>query len=178
MLSTDKLLDGLRWYVVQTKPREEERADYNLQAWKIETFAPRIKTRRVNEFNNRPTYTTKPLFPGYIFARFDASISLHDINATRGIQHVVHFGDTVVPVDDQVIDTIRLRTAPDGFVAVEEEIPTGKEFTICDGPLSGIAGVLERPMKEKERVMLLLNCVSYQGHFSVDKARLKMAANA
>lgn len=175
MLSNDKFICGLRWYVVQTKPREEERADYNLQAWKVETFAPKIKTRRLNEFNQRSTFISKALFPGYIFARFDASTSLHDINATRGIQRVVRFGDVLIPVDDQVVDMIRMRTR-DGFVQVGEEIPPGGKCTICDGPFNGLIGVLERKMNDNERVMLLLNCVSYQGHFTIERDRLKLAS--
>lgn len=176
MLSNDNVFDGLHWYVVQTKPREEERADDNLKAWKVETLAPRIKARRVNEFTNRCTFITRPLFPGYIFARFDASTSLHDINATRGIQRVVRFGEVLVPVDDQVIDMIRLRMAHDGFVHVGTEILPGRKFSIQDGPLSGLVGVLEREMKDSERVMLLMNCVSYQGHFTVERDRLKIAS--
>lgn len=176
MLSNEKFMGGLCWYVVQTKPREEERADYNLRAWKIETFAPKIKTRRLNGFNNRPAFNVKALFPGYIFARFDASTKFHDINATRGVQRVVRFGDVLVPVDDQVIEMIRMRTAHDGFVHVEEEVLPGSKFTIRDGPLSGLVGVLERKMKDSERVMLLLNCVSYQGHFTIERDRLKLAS--
>lgn len=175
MLSNDKYFGGVHWYVVQTKPREEERADDNLKAWKVETFAPKIKTRRVNEFTNRCTFINKPLFPGYIFARFDASTALHDINATRGIQRVVRFGDVLVPVDDQVIDVLRSGITKDGFVEVGTEELTGRKFTMRDGPLSGLVGVLEREMKDNERVMLLLNCVSYQGHFTVDKDRLEIA---
>lgn len=176
MLSNDDIFGGLRWYVVQTKPKEEERADDNLKAWKVETLAPKIKARRVNEFTNRSTFITRPLFPGYIFARFDASTSLHDINATRGIQRVVRFGDVLVPVDDQIIDMIRLRMAQDGFVYVETELVPGRKFTIQDGPLGGLVGVLEREMKDSERVMLLLNCVSYQGHFTVERKQLKIAS--
>ena len=175
MLSNDHVFGGLRWYVVQTKPREEERADDNLRAWKVETLAPKIKNRRVNEFSNRCTFITKPLFPGYIFARFDASTLLHNVNSTRGIQRVVRFGDVLVPVDDQVIDMIRSGMTDDGFVEVGTEELAGRKFTIRGGPLSGLAGVLEREMKDKERVMLLLNCVSYQGHFTVEKDRLEVA---
>lgn len=175
MLSNDQFIRGLRWYVVQTKPREEERADYNLQAWKVETFAPKIKARRLNEINQRSTCSSKPLFPGYIFARFDAATSLHDINATRGIQRVVRFGDVLVPVEDQVIDMIRMRTR-DGFVQVGEDISPGTKLTVFDGPLNGLTGVLERKMKDNERVMLLLKSVSYQGHFTIERDRLKIAS--
>jgi hypothetical protein len=38
--------DGSCWYVIQTKPKQEDRADLNLRAWKIETFAPTLKERR------------------------------------------------------------------------------------------------------------------------------------
>lgn len=175
-MKNETISRGLRWYAIQTKPREEERADGNLRAWGVETFAPRIKEGRVNQFSNRLAFVDKPLFPGYIFARFDLNSSLHKINGTRGVQTVVGFGDGPLPVDDQIIDMIRSRTNQGGLVQPREDFEPGGELTIKDGPLKGLVGVLERKMKDTERVMLLLTCVNYQGHFVIERERLKRAS--
>jgi len=167
---------GLRWYAIKTKPREEDRADGNLKAWGVETFAPRIKEGRVNQFTNRLAFVNKPLFPGYIFARFDVDSSLHKIKGTRGIQTVVGFGEGPLPVDDQIIDLIRSRTNQAGIVQLQEDFTPGGELTIKDGPLKGLVGVLERKMKDTERVMLLLTCVNYQGHFVIEREQLARAS--
>ncbi|HYJ88179.1 MAG TPA: transcription termination/antitermination NusG family protein [Pyrinomonadaceae bacterium] len=176
MMSNEVKFSGLRWYAIKTKPREEDRADSNLRAWSVETFAPKIKESRLNQFTNRRAFVSKPLFPGYIFARFNLITSLHGINSTRGIQRVVGFGDGPTPVDDQIIDMIRSRTNQEGLVELREDLVPGGELTIKDGPLRGLAGILEREMKDTERVMLLLTCVSYQGHFVIEREHLKLAS--
>ena len=57
------------WYVLHTHPKQENRAESNLLSWNVETFVPRYKTRRRNQFKSNPGYTVRPLFPGYIFVR-------------------------------------------------------------------------------------------------------------
>jgi transcription antitermination factor NusG len=73
-----EILEGPpRWYAIHTHPNQENRAYRNLQAWNLETFAPTLKVRRGNPFNGAHTYVTRPLFPRYIFARFDVDALLH-----------------------------------------------------------------------------------------------------
>src|SRR5215213_2700382 len=60
-----------RWYVVRTHLKQESRAEFNLKAWNVEVFSPLVKERRVNEFSSVAVAYTAPLFPRYIFARFD-----------------------------------------------------------------------------------------------------------
>ena len=86
-----------QWYVVHTNPKQEERADSNLRAWGVETLHPKLKTRRFNEFTGAPTVTTRPLFPRYIFAKFNAREQLAKISFTRGVHYVVSFGDNDPP---------------------------------------------------------------------------------
>jgi len=40
--------NSLRWYVIYTHPKQEERVDKNLRAWQVETFFPKIKERRLS----------------------------------------------------------------------------------------------------------------------------------
>ena len=38
--------DAIRWYAIHTKAKQDLRASRNLEAWGVETFAPRIEQRR------------------------------------------------------------------------------------------------------------------------------------
>ncbi|MGH9754026.1 MAG: transcription termination/antitermination NusG family protein, partial [Blastocatellia bacterium] len=78
-----------RWYAIQTHPKQENRAESNLKAWNVETFFPRIKDCRFNEFTGEPSYFIKPLFPGYLFSRFALNNLLHKVRFTRGVHSVV-----------------------------------------------------------------------------------------
>ncbi len=49
-------IDVPRWYAIQTKPKQESRAECNLRAWNVETFVPKIRERRFNLAFGKPTY--------------------------------------------------------------------------------------------------------------------------
>lgn len=161
------------WYAVRTKPKQEERADDNLRAWKVETFTPRLKERRFTRYEAEPTYAVKPLFPRYIFAKFNAQRLLHKVNYTRGVQNVVGFGEWPTPIDDKIIDLIKAQVDEDGFVKVGEEFKSGDKVKIKAGPLKSLVGVFERKIKDTDRVKILLTTVSYQSHLVIDRGMIE-----
>jgi transcriptional antiterminator RfaH len=163
------------WYAVHTHPKQEIRAEDNLRAWNIETFTPQFKERREHPFTGEPFSVVKPLFTGYIFARFDRESLYHKVRFTRGVHSLVGFADGPVPVDEEIINAIRSRIGKDGFVRVGERLMPGDQVIIKEGPLKDFTGIFEREMKESERVMILLNAVNYQARALVEKSMLKKA---
>lgn len=154
----------LHWYVIHTHAKQEARAESNLLAWNVETFLPRYLSRHRQEFRVDPVYTVRPLFPSYLFARFDAESMFHNIRYTRGIHSIVSISGQPASVDDTVISMIMSRQSEDGFVRLGAEISPGDDVIVRDGPFAGFEGVLERRMKDSERVMILLKAVTYQFH--------------
>ncbi|MET0645785.1 MAG: transcriptional activator RfaH [Pyrinomonadaceae bacterium] len=151
-----------QWYALHTHAKQEGRAESNLLAWNVETFFPKYQSRRRQEFRSAPIYTPKPLFPGYIFARFDAATMSHNIRYTRGVHSIVGIGDRPAPVDGAVISLIMSRRDEAGFIRLSDEINPGDEVVVRDGAFSGFEGVFERRVKDTERVMILLKTVTYQ----------------
>jgi transcription elongation factor/antiterminator RfaH len=159
--------DPARWYAIYTKAKEEDRADYNLSAWGVETFAPRVKERRgKSQFG--PSHSIKPLFSRYIFARFDAETMLHKISFTRGVHSVVSFSDKPAVVEDEAVEFIKARVGADGYINLEEAFEPGDEVTIHDGSLRGLKGVFDRRLKDRDRVLILLTDVNYQASIIVN----------
>jgi transcriptional antiterminator RfaH len=163
----------LAWYVVYTNPREEGRAGGNLSAWSLEIFSPRIKERRSHPFTGEPIYAIKPLFPRYIFARFDLEKLFHKIRFTRGVHSLVSFGNRPVAVDKEVIELIHSRVGKDGVIDMWDDLQPGDHVTVNDGPLKGLNGIFERPTKDSERVMILLDTVNYQARLQVERQGLR-----
>jgi transcriptional antiterminator RfaH len=153
---------SLQWYAIHTHARQEDRAESNLRAWNVETFAPRCKSLRRNQFRKEPSYFIKPLFSRYIFARFDAREMLSKIRYTRGVHSIVSVGETPAIIDSELIDLIMSRRDSAGLVRLEEEMQPGDEVLVNDGPFSGFVGVFERRMKDSERVAILLKTVTYK----------------
>lgn len=154
------------WHVVRTHSRQEFRAEQNLQSGGIEVLLPRIRGPRSRRC--RRDTDAAPLFPQYLFARFDALARLHDVSFTRGIQMVLRVGGNLAVVDDHVIAFLRSHMNPNGLIAVGQPLQPGKKVIIEDGPFSALVGVVERFLPDKERVIVLLAAV--QGSFRVDVA--------
>lgn len=165
-----------RWYAVRTLARQETRAEENLRAWHVETFAPRIRERRYAHGSYVPKI--KPLFPRYIFARFKGDEMFHKISFTRGVEYIVGFGGKLTPVEDEIIEVIRKRVAEDGFIRLGEQFRTGDRVVIKEGPLKNFAGIFEREVKQDDRVMILLTAMSYQNHVVLDRDILRNARTA
>ena len=164
---------GLNWYAVYTKPKQEDRADSNLRSWRVETFAPKIRERQLNPLTGKPRYVVKPLFPRYIFARFNANNLLQKVCYTRGVQNVVRHGDTPTTVDDEIISVIQSRAGEDGYVHVgeerREEFRPGDKIKITGGPLENFVGLFEENYTDDDRVAILLTAVSYQSRVVIDR---------
>jgi transcriptional antiterminator RfaH len=168
-MSTKSAEDISRWYVVHTKFREEERANSNLQGWGVETLNPKVKTRRYNQFIGTPLNISQPLFPRYIFARFNADKQLSKICFTRGVQNVVCFGGNPASVDDEIIELLQARIDESGFVNTRNELKRGDKVMIKAGPMRNFVGVFERELKASERIEILLTSINYQGRLLVQR---------
>lgn len=167
-----------RWYVIYTKANEEDRAERNLASWGLKTFYPRVKKKQLNEFSGKSIYFPRPLFPRYIFARFDAEALLHKVSNTRGVHKVLNIDYAPVPVDDEIIALIQSKVADDGFIRLDETFARGDEVQIKDGSLRGINGVFDRALKDKNRVMILLTAINYQASVIVERDLVQRAGQS
>jgi transcriptional antiterminator RfaH len=156
-------LGALYWYVIRTKPRQEARAAENLAAWGIEVLSPLLLSAiRVQ---------SKPLFPGYIFARFRASEVLHKINFTRGVACIVSFGGKPAICEDCIIDAIRTRggdSRPDSMPL----LTPGQTVRICSGPWHNFLGVFERNLSSRERVQILLTTIAFTATIELARSQV------
>ena len=175
--NAEALPETLSWYALHTHPKQEDRADENLRAWQVETFTPKLRARRSNPYTRTPIYFTKHLFPRYIFARFRAEDFLHKVRFTRGVASVVGIGSMPSPIDDQVIAIIKSQSDANSIVKIGDGFKIGSAVIISEGPLRGLTGIFERNMKDSERVMILLNTVSYQSHIVIERQLLRMGVS-
>ena len=79
---------NMRWFVVQLKPNGFVTAMLNLQKQGYQTFMP---MRQVEVRHARRVKTvSRPLFPGYIFVRFDVETTQwRSINNTFGVSGLI-----------------------------------------------------------------------------------------
>jgi transcriptional antiterminator RfaH len=158
------------WYAVHTKPRQEALAEVSLERLGLQTFSPRLRETRVVRWALRQV--TKPLFPGYIFSRFDPGVSVRAVKYAHGVRGIVGTANKPTPVDDEIIHIIKSRLR-DGFVQIEPRFQPGDKVMIESGPLRGFVGIFERQMSDAERVVILLETINYQARLVVERSCLK-----
>jgi transcriptional antiterminator RfaH len=174
-MGLETVTDNRQWYVVHTNPKQEERANSNLIAWGIETLHAKLRTCRRNEFTGAPIHITQPLFPRYIFAKFDAHQQLPKVLFTRGVHNVVCFGNSPASVNEDIIAIIRSRIDQHGFVKVNNELKPGDKVVITSGSLRNLIGIFEREVKGSDRIMIMLTAIEYQGRLVVNRDLVKRA---
>ncbi|WP_443692390.1 transcription/translation regulatory transformer protein RfaH [Pseudomonas sp.] len=141
-----------RWYLIQTKPRQEARAEEHLQRQQFECYRP-LKAAAPKKRNPRAV-SEEELFPGYLFIRMD---QVHDnwypIRSTRGVARIVTFGGHPVPVQDELIEQIRQRLLSP---APQPEFQEGEHVLIKSGGFCDIEAIFLTADGE-ERAVILLN---------------------
>lgn len=160
--------EALRWYVVYTHPKQEDRVVKNLRAWQLESFSPRVKERRYGPYGGSK-YVQKYLFPRYVFARFRVDRLLAKIHYTRGVNQVVSFGETPAQVDDEIIHLLQTHVDEEGFVRLGDGLKSGDRVVIKNGLFENFVGVFERELKDSDRVSILLSTVSFQSRLVIEK---------
>jgi len=147
---------GPQWFVVQTQPSNELRAEVNLQRQGFSTYLPRYL--RKCRHARRTEFVPRPLFPRYLFVALDlARDRWRAVQSTFGVSHLVQAGETPMAVADQVVDEIRAREGMDGFVSLglPAGLRPGSRVRLIDGLFADYPGVLER-IADSRRVAVLL----------------------
>lgn len=160
----------MNWYAIHTKPGREESVAARLRGAGIELYSPRLQARRY--LRGRCRDVVEPLFPCYLFARFDPDSCLWMITYTRGVRKVVGSAGAPWPVSPEIIDLIRSQESGGLIPARYDEFREGDLVEITHGPLAGLAGVFSRPLKGNERVLLLLHAMKYEAKVVVHRASL------
>jgi transcriptional antiterminator RfaH len=157
------------WYVIQTKCNREEEVQSFLSTKGIETFDPLMEAFRIR--NGKESKKLMPLFPTYLFGKFDIEQDYPLIRWARGVKKILSFGGHPTPVSEAVVELIRQRTDGNGIVKKNFSFVPNETIKIKSGPLKDLLGIFERWVSDRERVRILLNVIGYQPtvemHFSM-----------
>lgn len=148
------------WYVIQTKPKKEEEAGSYLSTRGVEIFSPFMETFTLRY--GRMNKELKPLFPGYIFGKFDLEQNYPLVRWGRGVKKVLGFGGYPTSISGEVVEIIKTRTDTEGIVRVKQNFKVNDVIRIKTGPLKDLLAIFERWVSDSDRVRILLNLIGYQ----------------
>ncbi len=161
------------WYLLQCKPREESRANDNLENQGFTTFLPEISIARKTKAGF--TEAEVPLFPGYLFIKINNDIyNRAPIRSTRGVNKLVSFGQTAAVVPDTVIDTIKQQTYRKNN---KETYPfeKGDKLTIATGPFKELQAVFDS-RNGQQRAWVFLELMGKWQRIAINDVELNKVA--
>ena len=153
------------WFVLNTKPKKEFQVEKIFSEAGFETYYPKYLREK----------SIRPFFPGYAFIIFDHPSQYQLVKFTRGVKKIVGQGENPTPIPGEIILSLRAREV-NGLIELEKhgkEPEVGDMIEVAEGPLRGLKGIFKREIGDKERVMILLNFVSYQGQLLIEKNKLR-----
>jgi transcriptional antiterminator RfaH len=172
-LSTESsALSALSWYLVHTKPRQEDIALANLHRQGYECYLPQMRIERIRR--RKAEVATEPMFPRYLFIRLDSSDqgkSWSPIRSTLGASQLVHFGARAAKVDDTLVDLLRQR---ERTLPTQAMLASGDSVVVADGPFAGIDAIYQTADAER-RAFILLEILSKPVSMHIDAGRLRKA---
>jgi transcription antitermination factor NusG len=163
VVSTTESEATLRWYALRVQARFEKVASTILRSKGYEEFLPLYVERR--RWSDRMKEVEQPLFPGYLFCRFDVRGKWLPILSTPGVYEVVSALREPIPVPDCQIEEVRavLRS---GLPAIPwPSVTAGTRILIERGPLAGLEGIVlhsDKKFRLVVAVTLLQRAVSVE----------------
>jgi transcriptional antiterminator RfaH len=146
-----------QWYLVRTKPGKERWVRDQLVETLPEVFLPMLKARMPRW--GRLAVSLAPLFPCYLFARFDLAERYFDIRYLPGVQGLVSAGSDPLVVPETIVQEIRARGIDDVIEIHEKPLDAGQAVRVVDGPFRGFEAIFDRYLSGAERVAILLNTI-------------------
>ena len=164
----------MHWYLIHTKPRQEQCALLNLERQGYECFMPLITVERLRR--GRLSYIDEPLFPRYLFIHLgtaESDPSWSPIRSTLGVSRMVAFGTEPARVDDAIIEALRSRSQPGG-TEPEKMFAAGEKLLVTEGPFAGLEAVYQMNDGES-RVMVLIELLNKSTPLRIEPAKLRKA---
>lgn len=160
------LSDTFPWFAVQVRTRWEANTAGLLSNKGYQTFVPTYSSKR--RWSDRTRTLQLPLFPGYLFCRFDPQKRL-PILVTPGVIQVVGISKTPVPVEDSEIAAVEaivrsgLPAHPWPFLQI------GERVRIHHRSLEGLEGILLN-VKGSHRIVVSVTLLQRSVAMEIDSA--------
>ena len=152
--------NDFNWYLVFTKPREEEKAKINLENQGFKSFMPKIS---LVEEGEELSSKVELMFPRYIFTKLKTeNTNWIKINSTYGVSKIVSYGGKPAYIPESLVNDLKVKCG-EGGILEQKKIFTnyekGDQIFIKDGIFKGKDAIF-LSYKGKDRVRVLLEIIS------------------
>jgi transcription antitermination factor NusG len=156
----------LPWFAVQVRSRYENIVAAILEAKGYEQFSPTYRCRR--RWSDRIKEMELPLFPGYLFCRFNPQNRL-PILKTPGLISIVGIAKHPVPIDEAELTAVRALVTSDLPRQPWPYVQIGQRVRIECGALCGLEGILQN-FKGRHRFVISVSMLQRSVAAEIDSA--------
>ncbi|MCI0559231.1 MAG: hypothetical protein MN733_12110 [Nitrososphaera sp.] len=129
---------AIPWFALQTKPRNEKHVERILTHKGYECCLPVYRQKQ--RWSDRVIEIELPLFPMYIFCRFNSS-TIGKAISTPGVTRIIGFGGRPAEVQIEEIEALQLLGQSRILREPWAYIPAGTLVQVETGPLTGAQGI-------------------------------------
>ncbi|MDY6863214.1 MAG: transcription termination/antitermination NusG family protein [Thermodesulfobacteriota bacterium] len=160
-----------RWYVVETKPAQEEKALLYINKYEINTYFPKTETYHYKGFKRYRKI--KPLFPRYIFAQC-ARRDVYYICWAKGVKKVLWENRMPESIPDELVYSIKALASMDGLIR-RANFKKNDLVRVKSGPFKDILAIFDHWISDSERVCILLKLINAQIRVTLPAQVIEMA---
>jgi len=168
----------MSWYAIYTRSQAEQSVASFLAARFIEHYLPVFRVKR--QWHDRLTVVDVPVFPGYVFARFDREHRLNVLTIPGVVRILGHAGE-LEPIPVVEIESVRAMMAlGDRVTATATTSPSlskGALVRVVYGPLRGAEGRCQR-VKKGWRIVVAIESLGQSISADVDLADVEVVEGA
>lgn len=162
------------WYALNVRPRFEKYVQTHLEEKGYPVFFPTYTATR--RWSDRVKSVTLPLFPSYVFCRFDANARL-PLLVTPGVNYVVGVGKSPVAVEETEISSIRCVMESGMATLPWPYLQSGDIARIEAGPLEGLTGIVTR-IKGSYRLVVSVSLLMRSVSVELDRTWIRPIPNS
>ncbi|WP_028110637.1 transcription termination/antitermination NusG family protein [Ferrimonas futtsuensis] len=146
----------LGWYLFRTKARCELQAEQQLKSLGYQVYLPAIPSKACEQQEGAASERVQPLFPGYLFVRFDPfQDSIRKIVTLSTISQAVKTCGALSPVELSLVRELRKRCSMVLESPSKTTFCSGDRVTVKDGPFAQVDAIFSETVGSKRCKLLL-----------------------
>ena len=165
----------MHWYLIHTKPRQENTALENLQLQGYTCYLPLLNVEKIRR--GKLAVVLEALFPRYLFIQLDTALSSQSwtpIRSTKGVNRLVAFGGQPAKVDEVLVFVLK-RAEETQSDRLQKMFAEGDKVQLTQGAFAGLEGIYQMADGES-RAMVLIEILSKPVRIAVKPVELRKLA--
>lgn len=139
---SDAYINTRNWYVIHTKPRNEQKVTDFVKKKNIEVYLPLVQT--IRQWSDRKKKLMIPLFPNYVFINATETERKIAIQDNNGALKYIFYQKRPAVISPKEIDNIKISLKAPERVKIEDykkfQYEKGDYVKVTDGMFCGLTG--------------------------------------